>query len=359
MGEGTHRRTPFGCRVAAALQHSIRGASLLSNNRHADDRQPPVVDRGEPNLSIGAVRAFVAVAENRSFSEAAACLGLSQQAISKRIARLEADLGVTLFYRSPTGAEPTEKGASFLTHARALVALSDQAVALLRDRRRALRVDVHGTWLASIDLIRGFHETTDGVELEILALNGLIQALPELTRGSIDAFFNRVTGTLGEEIACTPAHLEPLHILVGRRHRFADRREVEMSELAGTTVWMPGIARPDTEWAEFYRFLGEDFAIEFDTSGPVFGHEHLVGRVASDDLVTFLGEGTRLPWHPDVVQIPVTAPVPTYPWSLLWHGDNRHPALPLLVSYVRERYRPFDPRRQWIPAPDRPRFTAP
>lgn len=76
-----------------------------------------------------------------------------------------------------------------------------------------------------------------------------------------------------------------------------------MSELAGTTVWIPRVARPDTEWAEFYRFLGDDFAIGFDTSGPVFGNEHLAERVGSDGLVTFTGKRTRLPLarrrHPD------------------------------------------------------------
>lgn len=312
----------------------------------------------EPDLDLAAVRAFVTVAEDRSFSEAAARLGLSQQAVSKRIARLEADLGAALFHRSRSGAEPTEDGASFLPHARALVSLADQAVALVRGRRRAFRVDVLATWLASIDMIRDFHATAGEVDLEIVTSSGLTEALSGLAGGSIDAFFGRATEALGDGIECAPAYLEPLHVLVGRRHRLAGRSEVEMSELAGTTVWMPGIAQPDTEWAEFYRFLGDDFGIGFDTSGPVFGHEHLVERVGSDDLVTFMGERTRLPWHPDVVQIPLSTPAPAYPWSLLWHGRNRHPALRSLISHVTGRYRPFDPRRQWIPAPDRPRFTT-
>lgn len=330
----------------------------MSNNRHADRSQRPAVDPDEPDLELGAVRAFVAVAEDRSFSEAAARLGLSQQAISKRIARLEAELGAVLFHRSHSGARLTQDGEFFLPNARALVALADQAVALMRGRHRALRVDVLSTWLASIDLIRDFHEAAeDKVTLEIVTSDGLTEALPALARGSIDAFLGRATEVLGDGIECAPAYLEPLHVVVRRGHPFAGRREVEMSELAGTTVWMPGIAQPDTEWAEFYRLLGDDFAISFDTSGPIFGWEHLVERVASEDLVTFAGERTRLPWRPDVVQIPVTAPAPAYPWSLLWHGRNHHPSLRSLISHVNTRHRPYEPQRQWIPAPDRPRFT--
>lgn len=315
--------------------------------------------RGETDLDLGTVRAFVAVAEDRFFSEAAAGLGLSQQAISKRIARLEADLGVSLFHRSRSGAELTEDGTSFLAHARTLITLADQAVALLRSRHRAFRVDVLATFLASIDMIRDFHDAVGEVELEIVSSKGLTVALSALARGSIDAFFGRATGDLGDAIACTPAYLEPLHLLVGRRHRLAGRRQVEMAELAGTTVWMPGCAPPDTEWADFYRHLSADFAVEIDASGPDFGTEHLVERVGeSEDVVTFVGERTRLPWHPDVVRIPLAAPAPAYPWSLLWHGRNRHPALPLLISHVQGCYRPFDPRRQWIPAPDRALFTT-
>ena len=58
----------------------------------------------------------------------------------------------------------------------------------------------------------------------------------------------------------------------------------------------------------------------------------------------------------DIVHLPVTDPTPVYPWSLLWHGLNRHPSLPPLIAHTQARYRPFDPRTQWLPAPDRPLF---
>ena len=65
---------------------------------------------------------------------------------------------------------------------------------------------------------------------------------------------------------------------------------------------------------------------------------------------------TQLTGNPDVVHLPVTDPTPVYPWSLLWHGLNRHPSLPPLIAHTQARYRPFDPHTQWLPAPDRPLF---
>jgi hypothetical protein len=42
----------------------------------------------------------------------------------------------------------------------------------------------------------------------------------------------------------------------------------------------------------------------------------------------------------------------------MWHGLNRHPSLPLLIAHVQARYRPYDARCQWLPAPDRSLFPA-
>jgi DNA-binding transcriptional LysR family regulator len=327
----------------------------LSDDRHADPSQPAVVKPGGADLDLAAVRAFVTVTEDGYFSEAAARLGISQQAISKRIAKLESDLGVRLLTRSRTGARPTETGRAFLPHARALVNIADQALEMLHVRsRRALRVDVLDTRLASIDLIRAFHETAEDVDIEIVTSNGLRSARDALVRGSVDAAFCRAA-EVPEEIVRVPAYLEPLHLLVGRDHPLAGLTHVEMTRLSGSTVWMPGNVA-GSEWAEYYDLLGAEFGIRIDTSGPDFGWEHFVAEVASGRGASFIGERTRVPWHPDAVRVPVVDPVPVYPFLLLHHRHGRHPALGSLARHVAAEHRPLDPRRQWLPAPDRAAF---
>ncbi|OLT12305.1 LysR family transcriptional regulator [Actinomadura sp. CNU-125] len=311
------------------------------------------------DLDLGAVRAFVAVAEDRYFGDAAARLGISQQAVSKRIAKLESDLGTALLRRTPNGAEPTDDGASFLVHARALVALADQAVDLVRSRHRALRVDVLGTRLVSVEIVRAFHETVPDVGIEIVRSGGLADALPALARGTIDAFFGRALGDLGD-IRARPVRLEPLHILVGHGHPFAGLDRVPLASLVDRGMWIPGAARPGTEWADFYRALTAEFGVPIDTSGPDFGLDDIMDRVAaSDELIGGgVGEGIRVPPHPGIVQLPVVDPAPVYPWSLLWHPRNRHPVLPRLVSYAGGGFRPYRPGTEWLPEPDRPAFST-
>jgi DNA-binding transcriptional LysR family regulator len=299
-------------------------------------------------LDMGAVRAFVAVAGCRRFGEAADELGLSQQAVSKRIAKLESDLATTLLRRRAAGAEPTDDGVAFLLPARALLATADQAVDAVRSRRRALRVDVLGTRLATTELVREFHEST-GADVEIITSDGLRSAVPALISGSVDAAFARVLGPLDPALAHTPASLDPLHVLVGATHPLAGRKLVTMAELAGTTAWMPGNT-PGTEWTAWFTDLAAEFALRIETRGPNFGFDHLLDEVArSTETVTFAGEGVRVPWHPDITRIPVAPPVPVYAHSLLWRRDNRHPLLPALIAHLKAGHRPRNRTECWLP----------
>ncbi|PZU08171.1 LysR family transcriptional regulator [Sphingomonas sp.] len=59
---------------------------------------------------LGDLAAFMAVAEERSFTRAAARLGSSQSAVSHTIRRLEARLGVRLLTRTTRSVAPTEAG---------------------------------------------------------------------------------------------------------------------------------------------------------------------------------------------------------------------------------------------------------
>src|SRR5215210_5522507 len=58
--------------------------------------------------------AFVAVARERSFTNAAAKLGISQSALSHTIRELEARLGVRLLTRTTRSVSPTEAGERLL-----------------------------------------------------------------------------------------------------------------------------------------------------------------------------------------------------------------------------------------------------
>ena len=66
------------------------------------------------------VRAFLATAEQGSFSGAARVLGLTQPTLGRQVSALEAELGVLLFERIGRSLELTPPGIELLEHVRAM-----------------------------------------------------------------------------------------------------------------------------------------------------------------------------------------------------------------------------------------------
>ncbi|ROR43441.1 LysR family transcriptional regulator [Kitasatospora cineracea] len=290
-------------------------------------------------MDLEAVRTYVAVAEAGQFQKAATDLAVTQQAVSKRIAGLERDLGVRLFARTPRGAEPTIDGLAFLPHARELLRVADRAAASVRAGRRPLRVDVINSRGAAARLMRDFHRAHPDVELDIVMLLDIEAAVAAIRSGSVDASFRAVAmpgRPLPEDLTAVRVVDEPLHLLTGPAHALAAARTVPLAELAGHRIWMPGLL-PGSEWGAYYEALAGEFGLTIESTGPNFGSDALLDTIADTPaLATFMGEDTRLVWPTGygLRRIPVTDPVPVYPHSLLHRRDDPHPALPALRAHL-------------------------
>lgn len=72
-------------------------------------------------MDIRSLQSFLQVVQARSFSKAAAALGITQPALSRQIRRLEAEVGQNLLHRDGRGISVTAAGRIFLAHARTVV----------------------------------------------------------------------------------------------------------------------------------------------------------------------------------------------------------------------------------------------
>src|SRR3954447_19590618 len=233
-------------------------------------------------MDFDAVRTFVAVAEAGQFQEAAAELSITQQAVSKRVAALERNLGVRLFARTPRGAELTVDGRAFLPHAREVLRAAERAAASVRPGSRPLRVDVIASRLATSGLIRGFHRAHPQIELDVQKLFDVGSAVAAIRSGAIDASFRAVTmpgRPLPDDIGAVRVLDEPLQLLIGPAHALAPARSVTVAQLAGHRIWMPGIT-PGTEWAAYYDDLAGQFGLTIEATGPNLGGDALLDTIA-------------------------------------------------------------------------------
>jgi DNA-binding transcriptional LysR family regulator len=125
------------------------------------------------NVSTRQLQAFIALAEQRSFTRAAALCHLSQPAFSALISQLESALNMRLFDRSTRHVAPTQEGREFETSARRVLAEFDAALSGVSDqlaRRRgrvsiALLPSLAAGWLPGV--LRAYCARYPGVELEV------------------------------------------------------------------------------------------------------------------------------------------------------------------------------------------------
>ena len=113
---------------------------------------------------LAALEVFLAVAHTGSLNAAAKQVGVSQQAVSARLASIEAQTGVRLITRTPHGSALTEAGTTVAAWADRLLTMAaelDAGLATLRhDRKAHLRVSASLTiaeqllprWLVSLQL---------------------------------------------------------------------------------------------------------------------------------------------------------------------------------------------------------------
>lgn len=152
---------------------------------------------------------FLAVLDTSSFTAAALRCGLSQQALSKSIARLEEDLGGKLFKRTTRGIGPTRLGEMIAEHARQITSTATQlrnsANAELGLQRGKLTVGLSPIAAAGIigARVMKFAEKHPTLRLDVVSGLGTNFAI-DLNAGHIDVAFSAYIGQQADTVLLSP-----------------------------------------------------------------------------------------------------------------------------------------------------------
>ncbi len=194
-------------------------------------------------MDLANLAAFVAVAEHGGFSLAAERLHLTQPAVSKRIAQLEASLETRLFDRLGRQVVPTEAGRTLLPRARRLLDDADDARRALHEVGEGvggvLRLATsHHIGLHRLPpLLRRFVAKYPRVELDIRFMDSE-QAWNEVLQGRIELALT----TLGP---ATPPLLsatlwdDPLCFVAAPSHPLARRPRPKLADLSAYPAVLP------------------------------------------------------------------------------------------------------------------------
>ncbi|UUX97068.1 LysR family transcriptional regulator [Aquabacterium sp. J223] len=221
------------------------------------------------NLTLRQLRAFAAVADTGSFTEAARQLHLTQSALSVLVRELERELGVRLFDRHTRRVQLAEAGRDFLPHVQRVMEelqAATASVGSLRDKRRgSLRVAAPQLMACTLmpRVIAAYAQAYPDIEVRLL------DSAPEQTLARVVA---------GEaELAIAPdSPVEPVlirqvlmrddHWLVcPADHPLARRKRVRWRELQGQPFIAPA--------RDFLRRLAPALAAAGETPPPRPVHE--------------------------------------------------------------------------------------
>jgi len=194
-------------------------------------------------VEIRHLRYFIAVAEEMNFGRAAQRLRVAQPALSRQIAKLEADFGGPLFDRMRPQIKLTVAGTALLPRARELLTRLDELVDLTRratgGRQGTLEIGFVGSATFSVlpDILKEYRSRFTEVELLLhhMTKGDLVRALIERR---IQVAFTR-PGIDDPEIVNEIVSREPMILALPADDALAARTSLSLRSLANRSFIIP------------------------------------------------------------------------------------------------------------------------
>lgn len=198
-------------------------------------------------MELGALLAFIEVADRGSFSAAAETLFLTQPAISKRVALLESELGAHLFDRIGRKVTLTESGRALLPRARRLLNDAAEMKRLLGDLSGEVRGMLvmgtsHHIGLRRLPQpLRRFTRTWPAVELDIRFMDSEA-ACRAVEIGDLELAIVTLPPVPLPHLHMQPVWDDPLVFMVGLDHPLAGIESIGLAELLTHKAVLPSSA---------------------------------------------------------------------------------------------------------------------
>jgi DNA-binding transcriptional LysR family regulator len=281
------------------------------------------------SLELRHLRCLVAIVEAGSLTDAAIDLGISQAAVSRTLAGLEAELGVRLLRRTTREVTATAAGTRVLARARRVLAEADDLVREASTGHARLRIGY--AWSAmgghTVAFQRRWPAVRAKTELQLIRTNSATGGLAE---GACDIAVVRTQ----------PDERRFDSVIVGLERRFcamaaddawSSRRSVRLAEISERTLLID--RHTGTTTADLWPPENRP-AVEYTSD-----IDDWLGVIAAGRCVGVTAEATVAQYpRPGIVFRPLrdAAPIAV---RLAWWRDDPHPAIPAAVELLTDLYR--------------------
>lgn len=280
------------------------------------------------DLDTRHLRAFVAVVDEGTFTDAAIALGTSQASVSRSVQRLEAAVGHRLLSRSTRHVHATAAGERVLVHARRILATVTQLEAATAPGGEDLIVGY--AWAAlgehTVAVQRGWHEEHPG-DLVFVQSNTPTAGLLE-GRCEISVVRRRVADP---RLESAQVGTERRYAVLAADHPLASGSTVRLADFAGQTMAVDvetgttseDLWRPDAQ-PEGFRMTD--------------GVDEWLTLIASGRAVGISSEATAAQHPRRGVAFRLLDDAPAISVWLAWWKDNPPPELQTVVDLSRQAY---------------------
>ena len=293
-----------------------------------------------------------AVVESGSMTRAARDMAVSVPVVSKAIADLEHTVGVRLLDRNPQGVEPTAYGRALL--GRSLVAFDElrqgiRDIEFLGDPT-AGEVLVGTTTPLAASFVSAVIDRLSRRYPRIVfrvVTGEAVMLGRELSERRVDALIVRKFGPItDEQLNFEVLYENPYVVVAGAKSPWAQRRRIELSDLAGE-VW--ALPPPDSQVGsvavEAFRASGVDFP---RATVIAFAHELRINLLRTGRYLTVLPQSIlRFPAkHPFLKELPVKLPITSGPIGVMTLKHRMlNPVTQLFIDCAREVAKPLAHRK--------------
>jgi DNA-binding transcriptional LysR family regulator len=192
------------------------------------------------------LKAFITVADCRSFSDAADQLYITQSAISKRIAQLELQIGKKLFDRIARQVSLTEAGKELLPRAQRILKEYEDALQAIND----LSGEASGTLRLAIShhlglhrlptVLKQFSQQYPNVTLDIEFMDSE-KAYELVLHGESEVAVITLALDSHHNIYSKKIWDDPLRFICAQDHPLANLKKPQLSDLAEYPIILPGL----------------------------------------------------------------------------------------------------------------------